>query len=119
MSSAAEIAVVDEGWLQKSWRPAMGWSYFVICLTDFIFFPVFYAVWFPITDFHEWHPLTLQGGGLYHLSMGAIIGVTSWRRSDEKMAALTAANGSVNVSTKTVTESSTVKTAPTASSRGD
>jgi len=32
-----------------------------------------------------WLPLTLQQGGFYHLSMGAIIGVATWSRGQEKI----------------------------------
>ena len=37
------------------------------------------------STFGEWEPLTLGQGGLYHLSMGAILGVSSWSRGQEKM----------------------------------
>lgn len=33
----------------------------------------------------QWNPLTLQGGGLYHLAMGAVIGITAWSRGQEKI----------------------------------
>lgn len=32
-----------------------------------------------------WQAITLQGGGLYHLSMGAIIGISSHGRTQEKL----------------------------------
>lgn len=32
-----------------------------------------------------WSPLTLQGGGLFHLSMGAIVGFHVWGRTQEKI----------------------------------
>jgi hypothetical protein len=32
-----------------------------------------------------WTPLTLQGGGLYHIAMGAIIGVSAYGRTQEKL----------------------------------
>lgn len=35
-----------------------------------------------------WDPITLKGGAVYHASMGAICGVTSWSRGKEKIAAL-------------------------------
>lgn len=78
----------DEHWIQAWWRPAMGWSYLVICVFDFIVFPAANAALFGLrgVPYQEWHPLTLQGGGLYHIAMGAIVGVTSWQRTREKMA---------------------------------
>ena len=36
----------------------------------------------PVT---AWQPITLQGAGLFHLSMGAIIGVAAWGRTQEKL----------------------------------
>jgi hypothetical protein len=33
----------------------------------------------------QWQPLTLQGAGLYHVAMGAVIGVTAWGRTREKL----------------------------------
>jgi hypothetical protein len=35
-----------------------------------------------------WESITLQGGGLYHLSMGAIVGVSAFGRTKEKLASL-------------------------------
>lgn len=66
----------------------MGWIYMVTCITDFILFPVFWAVIQtvakqPITP---WQPLTLQGAGLYHVAMGAIIGIAAFGRTQEKIA---------------------------------
>lgn len=69
---------------RSGWRPTMGWAYICICIFDFILGPFFYA-WFAwytkdFAKFGEWQPLTLQGGGVFHMAMGAINGVTSWTR---------------------------------------
>ena len=66
----------------------MGWTYMVTCVMDFIVFPV---AWNLLQDYlgqtiTQWNPLTLQGAGLYHMAMGAVVGVTAWQRSQEKMA---------------------------------
>lgn len=66
----------------------MGWTYMVTCIVDFIVFPVAWnllqaSLGQTIT---QWNPLTLQGAGLYHMAMGAVVGVTAWQRSREKMA---------------------------------
>ena len=78
----------NETWFNNKWRPAMGWTYMVTCVMDFIVFPVAWnllqaSLGQPIT---QWNPLTLQGAGLYHMAMGAVVGVTAWQRSREKMA---------------------------------
>jgi hypothetical protein len=80
--------MTNETWFNNKWRPAMGWTYMVTCVTDFIVFPVLWnllqaSLGQPIT---QWSPLTLQGAGLYHMAMGAVVGVTAWQRSREKMA---------------------------------
>jgi len=33
----------------------------------------------------QWIPLTTRGGGLFHMAMMAIIGVTAWGRTQEKI----------------------------------
>ena len=78
----------DDHWLKTYWRPAMGWQYFVICMFDFLIAPILNAMYFAIFKigkFEQWDPLTLKGAGLYHIAMGAIIGVTAWSRGQEKM----------------------------------
>jgi hypothetical protein len=77
----------DESWFQSHWRSAMAWSYGAVCLWDFMLAPIFFA-WFANytkTPYVVWVPLTTQGGGLYHLAMGAIIGVTSYGKTQEKV----------------------------------
>ena len=77
-----------ESWLKAAWRPALAWSYVVICLFDFIIGPIIYNMlqfYNPGQDVAMWQAITLQGGGLYHLSMGAIIGISSHGRTQEKL----------------------------------
>jgi len=86
-------------WMQKLWRPAMGWMYMIICLADMLVFPVLWSLLqammhMPIT---QWNPLTLQGAGLFHIAMGAVLGISAFGRTQEKLAG-TAANPS-NTST--------------------
>jgi hypothetical protein len=83
----------DPEWMQKLWRPAMGWMYMLICLLDMAVFPVCWSLLqammhMPIT---QWNPLTLQGGGLFHIAMGAVLGISAFGRTQEKLAG-TAAN---------------------------
>jgi hypothetical protein len=83
------ITVVGEGWFNNRWRPAMAWLYFTVCGFDFLIFPSVNAALQPeatVATFHEWHPLTLQGGGLFHVAMGAIITGAVLSRSREKLA---------------------------------
>ena len=83
----------DEDWMQKKWRPAMGWMYMLVCTLDMAVFPVLWSLVQvllkqPVT---QWQPLTLQGAGLFHLAMGAVLGIAAFGRTQEKIAG-TAAN---------------------------
>mgnify|MGYP000246944334 CR=1 FL=1 len=79
-----------KNWLQDKWRPMMGWVYMVTCITDFIVFPVLWAIFqaYLNQEIQPWNPLTLQGAGLYHLAMGAVLGVAAWSRGQEKITAM-------------------------------
>ena len=87
----AENAKQNEDWMVKKWRPAMGWCYMVICVLDMAIFPVLWSVAqvmvkMPLT---QWNPLTLQGAGLFHLAMGAVLGIAAWSRGQEKIQGVT------------------------------
>jgi hypothetical protein len=87
----AENAKQNEDWMVKKWRPAMGWCYMVICCLDMAIFPIMWNVIQvmmkqPLT---QWNPLTLQGAGLFHLAMGAVLGISAWSRGQEKMQGVT------------------------------
>jgi hypothetical protein len=82
----------EESWIQKKWRPMMAVMYMCVCACDFIIFPIgftivqFWEVAIQNDAFRQWAPLTLQGGGLFHMAMGAVLGITAWSRGQEKMA---------------------------------
>ena len=81
----------QEDWMVKKWRPSMGWMYLVVCVTDFIIFPIFWALLqvkiegTAATVLRQWEPLTLQGAGLFHVAMGAVLGIAAWSRGQEKI----------------------------------
>jgi hypothetical protein len=74
--------------MQKKWRPAMGWMYMGICTLDMAVFPVLWAMlqMFQNTSITQWQPLTLQGAGLFHIAMGAVLGIAAFGRTQEKLA---------------------------------
>lgn len=80
-----------EHWVIRYWRPMMAWQYMAVCLFDFIIAPVMVIMYYSFMggDYVQWKPLTLEGGGLYHLAMGAVLGITSWSRGQEKIKELT------------------------------
>lgn len=83
---------IKEDWMKTKWRPMMGWMYMIVCIFDFIVFPIgFTIVQFWETEaandaFRQWNPLTLQGAGLFHMAMGAVLGIAAWSRGQEKIA---------------------------------
>ncbi len=78
----------NEDWINKKWRPAMGWLYMGTCTFDFVIFPILWSVLQAaqggqVTS--QWAPLTLQGAGLYHIAMGAVLGIAAYGRTKEKV----------------------------------
>jgi hypothetical protein len=77
-----------EDWMNTKWRPMMGWMYMVVCICDFVLFPV---LWSLIQAVHggrvetQWSPITLNGAGLFHMAMGAILGIAAYGRTQEKL----------------------------------
>jgi hypothetical protein len=84
----AEEKKKDEDWMQKKWRPAMGWMYMVVCFFDMVVFPVAWSILQTVQHqtITQWNPLTLQGAGLFHLAMGAVLGIAAFGRTQEKIA---------------------------------
>ena len=85
-----------EDWMNAKWRPMMGWMYMGVCVFDFVLAPI---LWTAIQAMYhggintQWQPLTLQGGGLFHVAMGAVIGISAYGRTKEKLSG--AENGGI------------------------
>lgn len=82
------IKNTNEDWINRRWRPAMGWSYMATCVFDFILAPVLWSVIQVLGSGSvsmQWQPITLQGAGLYHVAMGAVLGIAAWGRTQEKL----------------------------------
>lgn len=78
-----------EDWMNSKWRPMMGWVYMMTCTADFVIFPILWSVLQSISHGQvtsQWQPLTLQGAGLYHIAMGAVLGLAAFGRTQEKIA---------------------------------
>ncbi len=92
-SNAAQGADVlvkntNEDWINKKWRPVMGWVYMATCTADFVLFPVLWSILQTMQGGQvtsQWQPLTLQGAGLYHIAMGAVLGIAAYGRTKEKL----------------------------------
>jgi len=95
-----------EDWMNSKWRPMMGWMYMVVCMMDMVVFPILWSLLQTMTHspITQWNPLTLQGAGLFHIAMGAVLGIAAFGRTQEKMAG--ANNGGATAPLNGVTPSS-------------
>jgi hypothetical protein len=76
-----------EDWMNSKWRPMMGWMYMLVCTMDMIAFPILWSLLQTTTGtaITQWNPLTLQGAGLFHIAMGAVLGIAAFGRTQEKL----------------------------------
>jgi hypothetical protein len=77
-----------EDWMNSKWRPMMGWMYMLVCTTDFVLFPILWSLIQAVGggQVHtQWQPITLQGAGLFHIAMGAVLGIAAFGRTQEKL----------------------------------
>lgn len=89
-AQGADVLVKNDNtdWINKKWRPAMGWMYMLTCTVDFVVFPVLWSLLQAMSKGQvtsQWQPLTLQGAGLYHIAMGAVLGIAAYGRTKEKL----------------------------------
>jgi hypothetical protein len=73
--------------MNSKWRPMMGWMYMLVCTMDMVVFPVLWSLLqtFTHSPITQWNPLTLQGAGLFHIAMGAVLGIAAFGRTQEKL----------------------------------
>ena len=97
-----------EDWMNSKWRPMMGWMYMLICTMDMVIFPVLWSLLQAVTHtaITQWNPLTLQGAGLFHIAMGAVLGIAAFGRTQEKL------NGANNGGAQVPSSNFTAPSAP-------
>jgi len=85
--TTSESEKKKEDWMNSKWRPMMGWMYMLICTMDMVVFPVLWSLLQAMTHtaITQWNPLTLQGAGLFHIAMGAVLGIAAFGRTQEKL----------------------------------
>ena len=85
VKSASETK--KEDWMNSKWRPMMGWMYMLVCTMDMVVFPILWSLLqtFTHSPITQWNPLTLQGAGLFHIAMGAVLGIAAFGRTQEKL----------------------------------
>jgi len=89
-----------EDWMNSKWRPMMGWMYMGVCAFDFVIAPILWSLLQAVFKGGvnvQWQPLTLQGAGLFHIAMGAVLGLAAYGRTQEKLAG--ANNGGLGAGT--------------------
>jgi hypothetical protein len=82
------IANTNTDWINNKWRPVMGWMYMLVCTCDFVLFPILWSILQAVQGgqvTNQWQPLSLQGAGLFHIAMGAVLGVAAYGRTKEKL----------------------------------
>ena len=87
-NSLPDSEKAKEDWMNSKWRPMMGWAYMLTCIADFVIFPILWSILQALSKGQvnmQWQPITLQGAGLFHMSMGVIIGVSAYGRTQEKL----------------------------------
>jgi len=69
----------------------MAVTYMIICVFDFVLAPtgltVLQYIQMPAgeNDYSQWNPLTLTNGGLFHVAMGAVLGIAAWTKGLENL----------------------------------
>ena len=77
--------------IHEFWRSWAGLVYLFICIVDFFIAPLMWNIGMLMMsdeikmNTSRWTPLTLQGGAMFHLSFGAILGATSWNKHKENI----------------------------------
>jgi hypothetical protein len=97
----AEVLVKNdnEDFINKKWRPMMAWLYMSVCMFDFIIFPILWSILQMVSKGSvttPWQPISLQGAGLFHIAMGAVLGIATYGRTKEKIEGV--ANNSTDLS---------------------
>lgn len=88
MQSNMSDTIKKQDWMQTHWRPMMGIMYMLVCVFDFVIAPILWSIAQIIGAGEvsmQWSPLTLAGAGLFHMAMGAVLGITAYGRSQEKI----------------------------------
>jgi hypothetical protein len=82
------VPTTNRDWINNQWRPMMSWMYMVVCIFDFIVFPVLWSMLQAVFNGAieaQYQPMTLMGAGLFHVAMGTVLGIAVYGRTKEKI----------------------------------
>ena len=75
--------------IHDHWRSWAAIVYLFICIVDFFIAPLMWNIGMTLMsdeikmNTSRWEPLTLGAGAMFHLSFGAILGATAWKKKEE------------------------------------
>jgi len=78
-----EESVQNGDFMEKLWKPMTGIVYMAINVYDFILGPMIYHIleyYNSGQSIDAYQSVTLQGGGIMHLSFGAILGISAYKK---------------------------------------
>jgi predicted PurR-regulated permease PerM len=81
-----QVNLLKQTWFDK-WHLFAAWLYLIIVAFDFLLAPIGNAIILAYYHYPEvqWQSITLQGGGLFHVSMMAIIGISTYGHSQQML----------------------------------
>lgn len=82
------MPIITRDFMNRKWRPLMAFVYMATCIADFVVFPILWSLLQAYSHGEvtsQWQPLTLQGAGLFHMAMGAVLGIAAYGRTKEKL----------------------------------
>jgi hypothetical protein len=74
--------LLKQNWFGQ-WHLFAAWLYLIIILFDFLIAPIVNIIILAYFKYAivQWNPVTLQGGGIFHVAMLSIIGIATWGRN--------------------------------------
>ena len=81
-----------DDFFHTGFRPALAWIYCIVCLFDFTIMPILFNILQFNTsgqNISDYSAISLQGSGIFHLSMAGILSINSHSKSKERIASLT------------------------------
>jgi len=75
--------------LHEYWRSHAAYVYLFLCLVDFFIAPLMWNIGLTFMsdeikmNTSRWEPLTLGAGAIFHISFGAILSATAWKKGEE------------------------------------